>query len=89
MARTVESLIRANIHDIFGERDGEKRRAKIASLWAEDGVFIVPEGRFNGHSDIDVQSQSGVGMVPWAFGPPGAEPVLTGAVYVFHDTPKK
>lgn len=121
MTHTVETLILENIHGIFGEHDPQKRRAKIASLWAEDGVFIVPEGRYDGHSGIEraaagfigqfptfiftergeVQSYSGVGMVPWAYGPSGAEAVLTGidvlvmkgdriaAVYVFHDPPTK
>lgn len=121
MAQTVETLIRANIFGVFSEPDLERRRAKIASLWAEDGVFIVPDERFDGHAGVeraaagfieqfptfaftergDVQSSCGVVMIPWGFGPSGAEPVLTGidvlvmkgekigAVYVFHDSAKK
>jgi hypothetical protein len=41
------------MHGVFGEHDAEKRRSKIASLWAEDGVFIDPEVRYEGHSEID------------------------------------
>ena len=26
---------------------------KIASLWAKDGVFIVPDGRYEGHSGVE------------------------------------
>jgi hypothetical protein len=124
MPRTAESLVRENIFDIFSEHDPEKRRAKIASLWADDGVFIVvnPPGRYEGHSGVEeaaagfiaqfptftftlrgeAQAYSGVGMIPWAFGPPGREPIITGidvlvikgdkigAVYVFQDSqPKK
>ena len=118
--QTVETLIRANMFGVFSEHNTEQRRAKIAELWAEDGIFIVPQGRYEGHSGIEraaagfvemfpgftftergeVQSYSGVGMIPWAFGPPGGEPAITGidvlvmkgdkigAVYVF-ETPSK
>lgn len=41
MPQTVETLLHENIFNIFGEHNAEKRRAKIAALWAEDGVFIV------------------------------------------------
>lgn len=116
-AQTLETLMRENIYGVFGEHDAQKRKTKIAAVWAEDGVFIVPEGRYEGHSGIeraaaglietfpafaftdrgDVQSFNGVGRLAWGFGPPGAEPVITGidvlvmngdkigAVYVFRD----
>ena len=41
------------MHGVFGEHDAQKRRTTIASLWAEDGVFIDPEGRYEGHSGIE------------------------------------
>ena len=53
MAQTVETLIRENIYGIFSEHDAHKRRIKIAALWAEDGVFIAPEARYEGHSGIE------------------------------------
>lgn len=53
MAQTVETLIRENIYGVFGEHDAQKRRTKIASLWAEDGVFIAPEARYERHSGIE------------------------------------
>ena len=118
---TIETLIRDNIYDVFGEHDARKRRAKIGELWAEDGIFISPEARYEGHAEIDraagglidmfpaftftadgtVESHNGVARLAWTFGPPGAEPVVTGidvlvmkgdkigAVYVFQDPPKK
>lgn len=46
-------MIRENIHGVFGEHDAQKRRTKIDSLWAEDGVFIAPEARYEGHSGIE------------------------------------
>jgi hypothetical protein len=53
MAQKVENLIRENIHGVFGEPDPQRRRNKIAALWAEDGVFIDPEGRHEGHSGVE------------------------------------
>ncbi|SRR6266478_1887548 len=52
MAQTVETLLRENIHGVFSEPDAQKRRANIARLWAEDGVFIDPDSRYEGHSGI-------------------------------------
>ena len=53
MAQTVETLIRENIYGVFGEHDAQNRRTKIASLWAEDGVFIDPDARYEGQSGIE------------------------------------
>jgi hypothetical protein len=52
MAQTVETLLRENIHGVFSEPDSEKRHKAIARLWAEDGVFIDHNARYEGHSGI-------------------------------------
>lgn len=52
MVRTVETLLRENIHGVFSEPDSEKRHKAIARLWAEDGVFIDHNARYEGHSGI-------------------------------------
>jgi hypothetical protein len=53
MARTIENLLRENLHGVFEEHDAQKRRNNIARLWAEDGVFIDHNSRYEGHSGID------------------------------------
>ena len=53
MPQTVETLIRENMHGVFGEHDAQKRRAKIAALWADDGVFVDHDARYEGHSAIE------------------------------------
>jgi hypothetical protein len=53
VSKTVEFLIRQNLITVFSERDAEKRRAIIASLWAADGVFIDPDGVHVGREAID------------------------------------
>lgn len=53
MAQTVEALIRENMHGVFAEHDAQKRRAKIASLWADDGVFVDHDARYEGHAEIE------------------------------------
>src|SRR5580700_7551411 len=50
MARTSETLLRENLHAVFGEHDIQKRQSNIARLWAEDGVFIDHNARYEGHS---------------------------------------
>jgi hypothetical protein len=52
MAQTVETLLRENIHGVFSEPDTEKRHKAIVRLWAEDGVFIDHNARYEGHSGI-------------------------------------
>ena len=52
MTQTVETLLRENMHGVFGERDAQKRRNNISRLWAEDGVFIDHNFRYEGHSRI-------------------------------------
>jgi hypothetical protein len=52
MAQTVETLLRENIHGVFSELDTDKRHKAIARLWAEDGVFIDHNARYEGHSRI-------------------------------------
>jgi len=52
MAHTVETLLRENIHGVFSEPDVQKRHANITRLWAEDGVFIDPDTRYEGHAGI-------------------------------------
>ena len=53
MAQIIETLLRENLHGVFGEHDAQKRRNNIARLWAEDGVFIDHNSRYEGHSGID------------------------------------
>ena len=49
---------------VFSEHDAQKRQAKIASLWAEDGVFMVPQGRFEGHQGIERAAAGFIQMFP-------------------------
>jgi len=53
MAQTIESLLRENLYSVFSEHDAQKRRNNIARLWAEDGVFVDHNSRYEGHSGID------------------------------------
>lgn len=53
MPDTIETLLKRNLHEAFGERDGEKRRAAIAQLWTEDCVFIDHDGKTHGRVELD------------------------------------
>ena len=52
MAQIIETLLRENIHGVFGEPDAEKRNKAIARLWADDGVFVDHNDRYEGHARI-------------------------------------
>jgi SnoaL-like domain len=53
MPDTIETLIKRNLHEVFGERDAKKRRHAIAELWTEDCVFIDHSGKSRGHDELD------------------------------------
>jgi hypothetical protein len=53
MPQTIDTLLRENLHGVFGEHNALKRRINIARLWAEDGVFVDHNSRYDGHPGID------------------------------------
>jgi hypothetical protein len=50
---TIDTLIKRNLHEVFGERDAKKRREAIAQLWTEDCVFIDHGGKRQGRDQLD------------------------------------
>ena len=53
MSIGIETLIKRNLHEVFGERDAKKRREAIAQLWTEDCVFIDHSGKSHGRDELD------------------------------------
>ena len=53
MPDTIETLLKRNLHEVFGERDDKKRREAIAQLWTEDCLFIDHSGKSRGHDELD------------------------------------
>jgi hypothetical protein len=43
-SNVIDTLLRRNLFEIFGERDPARRRNVISELWAEDGSFTDPDG---------------------------------------------
>jgi hypothetical protein len=50
--QSVDDLLRRNL-DAFGERDAEKRRKALSTIWKSDGVFVDPDGPHIGFLAID------------------------------------
>jgi hypothetical protein len=75
----IEALMRANLLDVFGERDPAKRRAAIARTYAEDVVFLDPDEVTTGHERLDAKAQRLLD------GAPGFVFAEDGPVYVNHD----
>jgi hypothetical protein len=54
MSLSISTLLTRNLHDVFGENDSARRRAAIAEIWTEDGVFYDPKtGAHRGRDEID------------------------------------
>jgi hypothetical protein len=73
MADSIENLLIRNLLDVFGDRDAVKRYSVIEALWAEDGVFADPYGRYVGHAALnDAVSQLHSRFPGFVFTPIGA-----------------
>ena len=49
----IETLLRRNLREVFNEQNGERRRAALKELYAEDALFSDHFGRSIGHAAID------------------------------------
>ena len=77
MDSTIEDLLARNLLEVFGEPDERKRRSAIAALWAEDGVFADPHGRYVGYAALnDAVSQLYAKFPDFVFTPVGAPQVF-------------
>jgi hypothetical protein len=50
-------LLHSNLHDVFSERDPERRWAAIGRTYTEDVRFIDPNGEFAGWQALSDQAQ--------------------------------
>jgi hypothetical protein len=64
MTNPTETLLRRNLHEVFGERDAAKRRRAIGEIIAEDIVFIDPHAHQTGRQTLDVAVSALQGRFP-------------------------
>ncbi|GAA1642804.1 nuclear transport factor 2 family protein [Georgenia ruanii] len=55
--RDVMELLHSNLHEVFAERDPERRRAAIERTYTDDVTFIDPEGEFVGRQALSDRAQ--------------------------------
>ena len=54
MSYSISTLLTRNLHDVFGENDGTRRRAAIDEIYTEYCVFYDPtKGVYRGRDEID------------------------------------
>jgi hypothetical protein len=53
MPDAIETLLKRNLHEVFGERNANRRREAIAQLWTDDCVFIDHNGKSHGRDELD------------------------------------
>jgi hypothetical protein len=54
MSYSISTLLTRNLHDVFGENDGTRRRAAIDEIYTGDCVFYDPTGGvYRGRDEID------------------------------------
>lgn len=76
---TIEELMTANLLQVFGERDGEKRRAAIARTYTPEVRFSDPEEVVVGHDALNAKAQKILDGAPGFVFTPG------GPTYVNQD----
>ena len=52
-----KDLLHSNLHEVFSERDPERRWAAIERTYTEDVRFIDPDGEFVGWQALSEQAQ--------------------------------
>ncbi len=52
-----KELLYSNLHEVFSERDPERRRAAIERTYVEDVTFIDPEVELAGRQALSDQAQ--------------------------------
>jgi SnoaL-like domain len=52
-----KELLHSNLHEVFSERNPERRRAAIERTYTEDVTFIDPDGEFVGRQALSDQAQ--------------------------------
>ena len=62
-----KELLHGNLHEVFSERDPERRWAAIERTYTEDVRFIDPEGEFVGRQALSAQAQKLLDGVPADF----------------------
>ena len=50
---SISTLLKRNLHDVFGENDPVRRRAAIDEIFTEDVIFYEPKGVYRGRDEID------------------------------------
>lgn len=63
----VRGLLHDNLHRVFAERDATRRRAAIDELYAEDVLFIDPEGTSAGRDALHQKAGDLLAKVPDTF----------------------
>jgi hypothetical protein len=54
---TVETLMHANLLDVFGERDPAKRMEAIRRTYTEDVIAADPDGQVEGFDELSAKAQ--------------------------------
>ena len=75
----VAELMRANLLDVFNERDDDRRRAAIARTYTTDVTFLDPDEVVTGHEALDEKARRLLDGSPDLVFTPG------GPVLVNHD----
>ncbi|MFJ6651554.1 nuclear transport factor 2 family protein [Microbacterium sp. NPDC091313] len=79
MTDAIQALMTANLLEVFGERDPQRRRAAIERIYTDDVEFLDPDEITTGLDALDAKAQRLLDQAPgFVFSP-------AGPVYVNHD----
>lgn len=65
--RTIAELLTASLHDVFGNRDAERRAAVIEEIYTEDISFTDPDGTSRGRPAVAAKVDELLGSMPPEF----------------------
>lgn len=80
---TIEELMRANLLDVFNERDDDRRRAAIGQVYAPEVTFADPDETVTGHDALDAKARKILDGAPgFVFTPAGPVRVVQDLGYL-------
>ena len=63
----VKELFRSNLHEVFSERDPERRRAAIERMYTQDVTLVNPDGEVTGRQALSDAAQKVLDGAPADF----------------------
>src|SRR5213594_2227296 len=82
MSYSISTLLTRNLHDVFGENDGTRRRAAIDEIYSVAGEIKATHPDFRYQPIVGPEELGNGGRIQWVSGRPGEAPAYAGTDFI-------